>query len=121
MDAKLRAFPLVDIDHQGRFKYILVRIFGKGPEDALRSKLIVRGTKRALWHCEYSKSNNLFFVFHCQLNAIFLFSITADIYRELSTRVQAMGLDSKCVGGGRIEHFPKERLLKVYGYSSVSI
>lgn len=71
MDAKLRAFPLVDIDHQGRFKYILVKVFGKEPDDSVRSRLIVRGTKRALWHCEYFKSNNLS-SFHCQLNAIFL-------------------------------------------------
>lgn len=44
----------------------------------------------------------------------------ADIYDEVSGSVRALGLDTECLGGGRIEHFPESKLLKVYGYSTVS-
>lgn len=29
-------------------------------------------------------------------------------------------MDTECLGGGRIEHFPDQKLLKVYGHSTVS-
>lgn len=35
--------------------------------------------------------------------------------------MRALGLDTECLGGGRIEHFPESKLLKVYGHSTVSI
>lgn len=58
MDAKLEAVPLVDIDDEGRFKYILIKVYGKEQADGTEpSKLIVRGYKRAQWHGEYFKSN----------------------------------------------------------------
>lgn len=44
----------------------------------------------------------------------------ADIYDEVSGSVRALGLDTECLGGGRIEHFPESKLLKVYGHSTVS-
>lgn len=51
MDAKLEAVPLVDIDKEGRFKYILIKVYGKEKSDGSEpSKLIVRGYKRAQWH-----------------------------------------------------------------------
>lgn len=51
MDAKLEAVPLVDIDDEGRFKYILIKVYGKEQADGSEpSKLIVRGYKRAQWH-----------------------------------------------------------------------
>lgn len=51
MDAKLEAVPLVDIDNEGRFKYILIKVYGKEQADGTEpSKLIVRGYKRAQWH-----------------------------------------------------------------------
>lgn len=51
MDAKLEAVPLVDIDDDGRFKYILIKVYGKQQADGTEpSKLIVRGYKRAQWH-----------------------------------------------------------------------
>lgn len=51
MDAKLEAVPLVDIDKEGRFKYILIKVYGKEKSDGTEpSKLIVRGYKRAQWH-----------------------------------------------------------------------
>ncbi|XP_031625758.1 sex-regulated protein janus-A-like isoform X2 [Contarinia nasturtii] len=93
MDAKLEAVPLVDIDDEGRFKYILIKVYGKEQADGTEpSKLIVRGYKRAEWH--------------------------ADIYDEASGSIRALGLDTECLGGGRIEHFPESKLLKVYGHST---
>lgn len=51
MDAKLEAVPLVDIDKEGRFKYILIKVYGKEKSDGTEpTKLIVRGYKRAEWH-----------------------------------------------------------------------
>lgn len=51
MDPKLEAVPLVDIDDEGRFKYILIKVYGKEQADGTEpSKLIVRGYKRAQWH-----------------------------------------------------------------------
>lgn len=56
MDAKLEAVPLVDIDDLGRFKYILIKVYGKEKADGSEpSKLIVRGYKRAKWHGKYFK------------------------------------------------------------------
>lgn len=49
------------------------------------------------------------------------FNITADIYDEVYPSVRALGLDTECLGGGRIEHFPRDKLLKVYGHSTVSL
>lgn len=49
--AKLEAVPLVDIDPEGRFKYILIKVYGKQESDGTEpSKLIVRGYTRAEWH-----------------------------------------------------------------------
>lgn len=46
--------------------------------------------------------------------------ISADIYDEVSPGIRALGLDTECLGGGRIEHHPESKLLKVYGHSTVS-
>lgn len=51
----------------------------------------------------------------------FLVVTAADIYDEASGSIRALGLDTECLGGGRIEHFPDDKLLKVYGHSTVSI
>lgn len=60
MDAKLEAIPLVDIDKEGRFKYILIKVYGKEKSDGTEpSKLIVRGYKRCQWHgIKFDKSTN---------------------------------------------------------------
>lgn len=47
--------------------------------------------------------------------------ILDDIYDEASGSISALGLDTECLGGGRIEHFPDKKFLKVYGYSQVCI
>lgn len=50
-DAKLEAIQNVDIDPEGRFKYILIKVYGKELADGSEpSKLIVRGYSRAEWH-----------------------------------------------------------------------
>uniref|UniRef100_A0A336MDK8 Sex-regulated protein janus-A n=1 Tax=Culicoides sonorensis TaxID=179676 RepID=A0A336MDK8_CULSO len=90
-DSKLEAVPLVDID-EGIFKYVLIKLYGKEKTDGSEpSKTIVRGFNRAEWH--------------------------ADIYDEVSKSVQCLGLETECLGGGRIEHRPEKKWIKVYGYS----
>lgn len=50
---------------------------------------------------------------------IIMFVQTADIYEEVSSSVRGLGLDTECLGGGRINHQPNEKKIKVYGYSQV--
>lgn len=51
IDAKLDAIPLVEIDGEGRFKYILINVYGTGKTGGSEiSKTIVRGNLKAEWH-----------------------------------------------------------------------
>lgn len=51
VDKKMEAVPVIDIDNEGRFKYILIKVYGPVQADGSEpSKLIVRGYKRAEWH-----------------------------------------------------------------------
>ncbi|XP_049768940.1 sex-regulated protein janus-A-like isoform X1 [Schistocerca cancellata] len=89
---KLAAVPDVDIDPEGTFKYVLIRVFGpEGPDGKEPSKLVVRGYKRAGFH--------------------------SDVYDETMDRVKGLGVDTECTGGGRIQHDPSAKVIKVYGYS----
>lgn len=92
VDAKLAAVPDVEID-TGVFKYILIRVYGKRPADGSEepSKLIVRGFERCEWH--------------------------SDIYDEVSGSLAGLGLETECLGGGRIDHQPDRKFIKIYGYS----
>ncbi|XP_065079656.1 sex-regulated protein janus-A-like isoform X2 [Ochlerotatus camptorhynchus] len=91
VDAKLEAVPLVEID-EGIFKYVLIKVYGKEKSDGSEpSKNIVRGFAHANWH--------------------------SDIYDEVSSSLAGLGLETECLGGGRIEHRAEEKLIKVYGYS----
>lgn len=84
----------VDIDGNGTFKYILIRVYGpdKGGNEEPASKLIVRGYQRASYH--------------------------VDIYEEVQAKqLKPLGLECECEGGGRIKHDRDERRLLVYGYS----
>lgn len=48
---KLDAISIVDIENSGRFKYVLIKVFGKEQADGIEPfKLIVRGYQRAQWH-----------------------------------------------------------------------
>ncbi|XP_058059098.1 sex-regulated protein janus-A-like isoform X2 [Anopheles bellator] len=91
VDAKLEAVSVVDID-EGIFKYVLIKVYAKEQADGTEpSKLIVRGFNRAQWH--------------------------SDIYDEVSSSLMGLGLETECLGGGRIENRPDLKQIKVYGYS----
>uniref|UniRef100_T1HII2 Uncharacterized protein n=1 Tax=Rhodnius prolixus TaxID=13249 RepID=T1HII2_RHOPR len=40
-----------------------------------------------------------------------------DIYDETVQKLSKLKLDTECVGGGRIQHTPESKFIKVYGYS----
>lgn len=49
------------------------------------------------------------------------FVALADIFMKVVDVVDSIpDLRSKCIGGGRIEHDPDEKTIKVYGYSQVN-
>ena len=48
-----------------------------------------------------------------------VFFSTADIYEDLYERVKKKGLDTECMGGGRILHEAEKKTITVYGYSQV--
>jgi len=92
VDTKLEAVPNVDIDEEGVFKYVLIKVYAEQKADGTEpSKLIVRGYQRCQWH--------------------------SDIYDEATKPIQCLGLDTECLGGGRIDHRPSAKKLKIYGYS----
>ena len=45
--------------------------------------------------------------------------LIADIYERVSPPMQGLGLNTDCVGGGRIQHNRQEKCILVYGYSIV--
>ncbi|XP_011708296.1 PREDICTED: 14 kDa phosphohistidine phosphatase-like isoform X1 [Wasmannia auropunctata] len=88
--SQLDNVPDVDIDGHGRFKYILIDV---QDDVGKTSKKIVRGYARAQWH--------------------------SDIFDQVNEQIKKYaGLQANCVGGGRIEHDPDEKTIKVYGYST---
>uniref|UniRef100_A0AC11EDD6 Phosphohistidine phosphatase 1 n=1 Tax=Ovis aries TaxID=9940 RepID=A0AC11EDD6_SHEEP len=94
--AGLAQIPDVDIDSDGVFKYVLIRVYAAPPsgDPAGETKEIVRGYKWAEYH--------------------------ADIYDKVSGEIQKKGYDCECLGGGRISHQSQDRKIHVYGYSMVS-
>lgn len=42
------------------------------------------------------------------------------IFEKVGPAVEALGLECKCLGGGRIEHNSKDKKLRVFGESTVS-
>ncbi|XP_011874091.1 PREDICTED: sex-regulated protein janus-A-like isoform X2 [Vollenhovia emeryi] len=89
MSQLLDNVPDVDIDGHGRFKYILIDVQDNVGK---ANKKIVRGYARSQWH--------------------------ADIFDVAEEQIKKhAGLQANCVGGGRIEHDPDEKTIKVYGYS----
>lgn len=54
------------------------------------------------------------------MNLIMIVVCIADIYEEVSSSLQPLGLDTECLGGGRIAHNPSAKpQIKIYGYSQV--
>jgi phosphohistidine phosphatase len=89
---KLANILEVEIDSDGTFKYVLIKVYGaKGSTSPDEVKTIVRGFKWGEYH--------------------------ANIYDKTEEAVQALGLDSECVGGGRIKHDAAAKKILVYGYS----
>ncbi|XP_023331945.1 14 kDa phosphohistidine phosphatase [Eurytemora carolleeae] len=86
----LNKVPDVEID-SGVFKYVYIRVYADAGGDERLEKDIVRGYTFAEYH--------------------------ADIYDRIDEEVQKLGLDCECMGGGRIEHSPERKYIKVYGYS----
>uniref|UniRef100_A0A0B6ZMM9 Uncharacterized protein n=2 Tax=Arion vulgaris TaxID=1028688 RepID=A0A0B6ZMM9_9EUPU len=86
---KLISIPEVEIDKNGKFKYILVKVHD--PDMDREFKHIIRGTSKAAYH--------------------------ADIYDTVVGQIEEKGLDCEVLGGGRIEHEPAKKSIKIYGYS----
>ncbi|XP_015272285.1 PREDICTED: 14 kDa phosphohistidine phosphatase [Gekko japonicus] len=84
----LSRVPDVDIDSDGVFKYVLIRVTPEGKEPG---KEIVRGHAWAEYH--------------------------ADIYDEVAEALEKQGFRCKCLGGGRISHQSGSKKIHVYGYS----
>ncbi|KAL3984802.1 Janus/Ocnus (Ocnus) family protein [Acanthocheilonema viteae] len=83
----LENIPDVDIDPEGLFKYIMIKVTSKSTGN---EKWIVRGYKHCKWH------KNIF---------------------EQTEKEIGSSFSLKCVGGGRINHEPQKKSLLVYGYS----
>ncbi|KAF7203062.1 14 kDa phosphohistidine phosphatase-like, partial [Nothobranchius furzeri] len=85
----LSQIPDVEIDPEGTFKYILVKVKVK---DGDAHKDIVRGTKSAEYHNH--------------------------IFEKVSPALETLGMECKCLGGGKIEHKSKEKKIRVFGEST---
>ena len=87
--ADFKAVPDVDID-EGVFKYVYIRVYldSEENEDEREEKDIVRGYNFAEYH--------------------------ADVYDKTESEITGAGLDCECLGGGRIEHRPQDKFIKVY-------
>ena len=44
---------------------------------------------------------------------------SADIYDKVVNEIESKGLDCEVLGGGRIEHEPHKKSIKIFGYSQV--
>nr|KAF6280343.1 phosphohistidine phosphatase 1 [Pipistrellus kuhlii] len=80
----LDQIPDVDIDPDGVFKYVLIRVHAA---PAGQSKEIVRGYKWAEYH--------------------------ADIFDKVSGEMQQKGYGCECLGGGRISHQSQDKKIHV--------
>ncbi|XP_056133412.1 14 kDa phosphohistidine phosphatase [Lampris incognitus] len=85
----LSGVPDVEIDPEGTFKYILVEVKVKGGD---AHKCVVRGTKSAEYHNH--------------------------IFEKLGPAMESLGLECKCLGGGKMEHNSKDKKLRVFGEST---
>ncbi|KAG8436497.1 hypothetical protein GDO86_007554 [Hymenochirus boettgeri] len=89
--AALESVPEVRIDPDGVFKYVLLRVSSvEGGTEQHRD--IVRGTKSAEYHNH--------------------------IFEKVNPELQALGLECKCLGGGKIEHNSKEKKIRIFGEST---
>ncbi|XP_054646904.1 14 kDa phosphohistidine phosphatase [Dunckerocampus dactyliophorus] len=89
MSDSLATVPVVEIDPEGTFKYILVRVKVK---DGDVHKDIVRGTKSAEYHNH--------------------------IFEKVEPAMKALGMECQCLGGGKIEHNSQGKKIRVFGEST---
>ncbi|KAI5632874.1 janus/Ocnus family (Ocnus) domain-containing protein [Phthorimaea operculella] len=85
----LAAVPKVDIDPEGVFKYILLRVYDPKLKNNDEHITILRGYARCSYH--------------------------SDIYEEVQIKLEP--LDCEPIGGGRISHDPGVKKIHIYGYS----
>lgn len=85
--------PVVDIDDNGTFKYVLIKIVKAGSTNKENTMYLVRGHKWADYH--------------------------DDLVEECKTQLRNSSPEMKvqCVGGGRIQHDRDQKIINVYGYS----
>ena len=102
----LESLKEVEIDGDGVFKYIQIRV----TDAAGAARIVVRGNARAEYHC----------------TCVHVFGIEgshsvrpADILAELDSALSPRGLNVEALGGGRIRHDSTARSLFVYGFSAV--
>ncbi|XP_074859237.1 14 kDa phosphohistidine phosphatase-like [Carettochelys insculpta] len=89
MAAGLQSVPAVEIDPDGTFKYILVRVQRAGGAE---HRDVVRGTAAAEFHNH--------------------------IFEKLNPEMEKLGFECKCLGGGKIDHNSKNKKLRVFGLST---
>ncbi|XP_060627590.2 14 kDa phosphohistidine phosphatase-like [Anolis sagrei] len=93
MAAELSAVPEVELDAEGTFKYILVRVQrGGGGGGSEEHRDIVRGTAAAEFHNH--------------------------IFEKVNPEMEKLGFACKCLGGGKIEHNSKDKKIRVFGLST---
>ena len=85
--------PVVDIDDNGTFKYVLIKISNAGTANKKNATYLVRGHCWADYHMDL--------VEEC----------------ERQVRDKKSDLRIQCVGGGRIRHDRDRKNITVYGYS----
>lgn len=88
----------VDIDPSGVFKYILLKLTSPNMEGKLEDKLIVRGYAECPYHADINDK------------------VTSEL-QKLKSSQEIRDWRCKVLGGGRINHDPETKSIKVYGYS----
>merc|ERR1712212_844606 len=91
-EAVMDVLAEVEIDKEGKLKYILVKVWPTDNKEGEEGKLIVRGTAEAEFH--------------------------PDIMAKLEPKLETLGLQSKVLGGGKIIHSPVEKSIKVFSKST---
>ncbi|NWX13012.1 PHP14 phosphatase, partial [Aegotheles bennettii] len=87
----------VEIDPEGTFKYILVRLQRPGEQ-----RDIVRGTKAADV-CSDGSAHP---------------SPADHIFEKVNPEMEKLGYECKCLGGGKIDHNSKDKKIRVFGLST---
>ncbi|XP_034636164.1 14 kDa phosphohistidine phosphatase-like [Trachemys scripta elegans] len=89
MAGQLESVPAVEIDPDGTFKYILVRVQRVGGAE---HRDVVRGTAAAEFHNH--------------------------IFEKVNPEMEKLGFECKCLGGGKIDHNSKDKKMRVFGLST---